>query len=128
MIAQQAADTVPYLLVGLFGGGTIVGIATLVANRGKTRADEAATLVTASGQVVELSSEMLATYADELRRLGERVSRLEGLLDQRDRENRQLQEQNRWWRERCQQLEEHCRVLNMPIPPPVSLHPDGEAT
>lgn len=119
MIAQAAAQTNVwiYIIGGSLGTGSIVGLVSLWVNRDNRDADTTATIVTASGEVVKLSSGLLATYVQEVQRLAERVSRLEGMLDQRDRENH-------WLRSRVHQLEEYCRTMNMPIPHPVMVFED----
>lgn len=111
MIAEAAAqpDAWVYVIGAFLGGGTLVGLVTLWVNRDNRDADTTATIVTASGEVVKLSSGLLATYVQEVQRLAERVARLEGLLDQRDRENH-------WLRARCHQLEEFIRSMNLPVP------------
>ena len=106
--AAQTASWTP-AIVAFLTGSSLVGLVTLWVNRKGRDADTTATIVTASGEVVKLSSGLLATYVQEVQRLAERVARLEGLLDQRDRENHRLLA-------RCHQLEEFIRSMNLPVP------------
>ena len=110
MIAQAQAHW-QFLVAGLGGGGTIVGLVGLWTRRGKDKADEVATIVTSAGEAVQLSAGLLATYVSEVQKLTERVARLEGLLDQRDRDNR-------WLSSRVHQLEDTLTVHGVAIPRP----------
>ena len=107
------SGTAQLLLAGLGGGGVFVAIVNWLAGRGTSKADEVATIVTASGEVVKLSSSLLATYVLEVGKLSERVARLEGQLAQRDRANQ-------WLRSRVHQLEDYIREFcKFPVPHPV---------
>lgn len=110
MIAQ-AQSLWQFLVAGLGGGGTIVGLVGLWTHRGRDKADEVATIVTSAGETVKLSTGLLATYVTEVQKLTERVARLEGLLDQRDRDNR-------WLSSRVHQLEDTLTVHGIAVPAP----------
>ena len=110
MIAQ-ARSYWQFLVAGLGGGGTIVGLVGRWTRRGQDKADEVATIVTSAGETVKLSTGLLATYVTEVAKLTERVARLEGLLDQRDRDNR-------WLSSRVRQLEDTLTVHGIAVPAP----------
>ncbi len=114
MIAQAASDdSWKQLLLGLGGGGGIVAIINYVAGRGKNKADAAASLVSASGNLLDRYIQEVEQLAAKVDRYGERISFLEGKVDTQEREKR-------WLLTRVHQLEEYIRsVCNFPVPHPV---------
>ena len=114
MIAQAAADdSWKQLLIGVGGGGGLVAIVGWISTRGKNKADAAASLVSASGNLLDRYIQEVEQLAQKVDRYGERISFLEGKVDTHEREKR-------WLVSRIHQLEEYIRsVCNFPVPHPV---------
>jgi len=95
------------LMVGLFGGGSGVGIARLILGRAKAAAETESIRIGALDQVVQTLSRRVDDLTKE-------VGRLEGRLDRTEAERD-------YWRTYAQQLAAFIRdVARMEVPHPVA--------
>lgn len=128
LIAASDAVTVDDLravIMVVFGGGLATVVAKGLFDRRTKNALADSTLVDAvkdgyGGVIVELREEQARQGAIILRQES-RISYLEGKVDKTTIERD-------WYRERSLQLEEHLRIMNLPVPHPVPMPelPNGE--
>ena len=102
------------LIYGLLGGGGVVGLVGLWANRKNRGADATVALGEAAVTLAGGYDGLLTALQSRVNDLDARLAFVEGKLDRTERERD-------WWRARCHQLEELLHTMKIPIPHPVPL-------